>query len=137
MPFGPFPQELDATEQALDDRGVVYLDYVKDVYEEKRIVPRGTVPDVSDLFAAWELALVSSWADRIALASAREISRLSHHHPGWLMARETGIPIPYETALLPQEQPTGQHVERAKEIARERGWLSDEGWVWERDTTQS
>lgn len=133
MPFGPFPQELEATEKALDDRGIVYLDYVKDVYEEKRIVPRGHPPDLSGLFEPWELHLVGDWTDRVASATAREISRLSHHHPGWLLARSTGEPIPYETALLPQERPTGQDAERAKQIARERGWLSDRGWIWERN----
>lgn len=132
MPFGPFPQELDETESALDDRGVVYLDYVKDVYEEKRIVPLEPLPDLSGLFEPWTLELVGTWADRIALATAGEISRLSHHHPGWLIARETGAPIPYETALLPQEKPTGRDRARAQEIARDRGWLSDAGWVWER-----
>lgn len=138
MPFGPFPQELDEAENALAARGAVYLDYVKDVYEEKRLVPITKVPpDLGGIFEAWELALVSTWADRIALATAREISRLSHHHPGWLMARDTGEPIPYSTALLPQERPTGRDEERAKEIARDRGWLTDEGWIWERDTAPS
>lgn len=46
MPFGPFPRELRATEQTLYDRGVVYLDYVKDVYEEKRIIPLEPLPDL-------------------------------------------------------------------------------------------
>lgn len=132
MPFGPFPRELEATERALADRRVVYLDYVKDVYEEKRIVPLGPPPNMSGLVESWALELVGMWTDRIASATAREISRLSHHHPGWLLARETGEAIPYETALLPQERPTGQAAERAKQIARERGWLSDAGWIWER-----
>lgn len=133
MPFGPFPQELEATEKALDDRGFVYLDYVKDVYEEKRIVPLKPREDLGGLFEPWVLQLVGTWTDRVASATAREISRLSHHHPGWLLARNTGELIPYETALLPQERPTGQDAERAKQIARERGWLSDTGWIWERN----
>ena len=137
MPFGPFPNQLDTTEKGLADRGIVYLDYVKDVYEEKRIVPLKPLPDLSGVFEPWALHLVGTWTDRIASATAREISRLSHHHPGWLLAKATGEPIPYETSLLPQERPTGRDVERAKEIARERGWLSDEGFIWERDTTQS
>jgi hypothetical protein len=135
MPFGPFPRELDETETALSDRGVVYLDYVKDVYEEKRIVPLGPAPDVTGLFDAWALELVGIWADRVASATAREISRLSHHHPGWLIARETGKPIPYETTFLPQERPTGLQAEQAKRIARDRGWLTDAGWVWERNAS--
>jgi hypothetical protein len=135
MPFGPFPRELEAAENALSDRGVLYLDYVKDVYEEKRIVPLKPLPDLSGLFEPWALHLVGNWTDRVASASAREISRLSHHHPGWLMARETGEAIPYETALLPQERPTGREAERAKQRARDHGWLSDAGWVWERSPT--
>jgi hypothetical protein len=132
MPFGPYPRELEATEAALADRGVVYLDYVKDVYEEKRIVPVGPPPDLSGLVEPWEQQLVGTWADRIASATAREISRLSHYHPGWLLAEETGKTIPYDTALLPQERPTGQQAEHAKEVARRRGWLTDGGWIWER-----
>jgi Protein of unknown function (DUF4065) len=135
MPFGPFPKQLDATEEALADRRVVYLDYVKDEYEEKRIVPLEPLPNLSDLFEPWELEVVAIWTERVALATAREISRLSHHHPGWLLAGGTGNPIPYETALLPQERPSGLDAERAKRIARERGWLSDAGWVWERTPT--
>lgn len=135
MPFGPFPKELDAAEEALTSRGVVYLDYVKDVYEEKRIVPEGPLPDLDGLVESWELQLITTWADRIATATAREISRLSHRHPGWLLARETGQPIDYATAFLSQERPTGLQAERAKEIARERGWLSDSGWIWERTST--
>jgi len=132
MPFGPFPQELKETEEALEERGAAYLDYVKDVYEEKRLVPADEPAELHELFEPWELELVGIWTDRIATATAREISRLSHHHPGWLLARETGERIPYETALLPQERPTGQQAERAKDVARERGWLTDGGWVWER-----
>lgn len=132
MPFGPFPEQLEATEKALAVREVVYLDYVKDVYEEKRIVPLQLLPDLDGLFEPWVFELVGIWTDRVASASAREISRLSHHHPGWLLARETGKAIPYETTFLPQERPTGLQAERAKRIARERGWLSATGaWQWD------
>jgi hypothetical protein len=131
MPFGPFPKELDTIEQALSDRGLVYLDYVTDVYEEKRIVPLTFAPNLSDRFEPWVPELVGMWTDRVASATAREISRLSHFHPGWLMARETGVRIPYETAMLPQDRPTGMQAERARRIARERGWLSASGaWQW-------
>jgi len=135
MPFGPFPQQLEETEKALADRRVVYLDYVKDVYEEKRIVPLGPEPDLNGLLEPWVPHLVGLWTDRVASATAREISRLSHHHPGWLLARNTGEPIPYDTALLPQERPTGLDAERAKQVARDRGWLSDAGWLWQRSPT--
>lgn len=131
MPFGPFPRELEEAEQSLADRHMVHLDYVKDVYEEKRIVPVGSQPDFAALFEPWVLEHAGLWADRVASATAREISRLSHFHPGWLLAGETGAVIPYETALLPQEKPTGLQARRAERIARERGWLSESGvWKW-------
>ncbi len=131
MPFGPFPQQLESTEASLSDRGVVYLDYVTDVYEEKRIIPLGPTPDLATLFEPWVSDFVGRWTDRVASATAREISRLSHHHPGWLLAERTGEPIPYETTFLPQERPTGLQAERAKKVAHERGWLSSTGiWQW-------
>lgn len=34
--------------------------------------------------------------------------------------------------LLPTEPPSDEHIECAKRIARERGWLADEGWKWDR-----
>jgi hypothetical protein len=136
MPFGPFPAELEATERSLERDGFVALDYAKGEYEEKKIIPR-TDGDYERaavrLFDPWELKLVSNWMEHIAAASAREISRLSHHHPGWILAGDTGKPIPYETAMLPQEKPTAESAERAKELARERGWLTDSGFIWERD----
>lgn len=135
MPFGPFPQELEATEQSLAQRGLVQLDYVKDEYEEKRIIPTAPLPKLDALFEPWVLLHVQGWIERIGAATARDISRLSHKHPGWLIARETGMPIPYETALLPNERPTGRDAERAKEVARERGWLTDAGFVWERNAS--
>jgi hypothetical protein len=133
MPFGPFPKQLEEAEASLQQRGLVRLDYVKDEYEEKRIVPTEPPPKLDVLFEPWVLQHVRLWINQVGAASAREISRLSHKHPGWLMARETGEPISYETALLPNERPTGQDAERAKEIARERGWLSEAGWIWERE----
>jgi hypothetical protein len=135
MPFGPYPKQLEEAETHLSGRGLVYLDYVKATYEEKRIIPQtDSPPDMAGLFEPWALQLVETWAERVGSASAREISRLSHHHPGWLIAREVGEPIPYSTSLLPQERPTGLDAARAEEVARERGWLSEAGWVWERET---
>jgi len=131
MPFGPFPRELEETEAAMSERQDVFLDYAKGEYEERRIIPLVPLPDLRHLFP-WELGLVDTWIDRIASASARDISRLSHYHPGWLIAGETGVDIPYETAHLPQERPTGQQAERAKEIARAEGWLRNGEWIWER-----
>ena len=133
MPFGPFPRELDDAEHALQRTGQIDLDYDKEDYDEKRIVPIGPPPDVSQLFEGWHLVHVDHWISEISAASARRISELSHEHPGWRLARESRVEIPYATHLLPQERPTALDAENAKQIARERGWLRGDGWTWERE----
>lgn len=138
LPKGPFPKPLETAENSLESAGQVVLDYAKDKYEEKRIVPTGDEypPDLLNLFEQWQLFVVNDWVDQVASASANRISELSHKHPGWLLAGTNGAEIPYETALLPQERPTGAEARRAEEIARERGWLSADGeWLWERGAT--
>jgi len=133
MPFGPFPEQLEATETRLEAAGLIRLDYEKDSYEEKRIVLIGDAPGPEG-FEPWQVELVNGWIRRIQAATAKEISDLSHKHPGWLIAARTGDEIPYATALLPQERPSAQQAREAEAIARERGWLRDDGWVWERES---
>jgi hypothetical protein len=135
MPFGPFPEALDEAEKALEERGLVVLaHHGENEYEEKRIIPtKGPPPDLRDLFEEWQLLVVNDWVDRVASATATQISEMSHHHPGWLLAEKNGEPIPYETAILPQSRPTASEASRAKEVARDRGWQSGDGeWLWER-----
>jgi antitoxin SocA-like protein len=134
MPFGPFPKGLDEAEAALEEKGWAVLAYdVEGEYEEKRIIPIKGPPDLNGWFEEWQLLVVNDWIDRIAAASAKQISDLSHHHPGWLLAERNGVEIPYETAILPQARPSANEVRRAKEAARERGWQTADGkWVWER-----
>jgi Protein of unknown function (DUF4065) len=133
MPFGPFPKQLEACEERLAAEGRVSLDYGKDRYEEKRIVLKGTGPDLSH-FEAWHIVLVDDWIQRIQAATAKQISDLSHKHPGWLIAPHNGDEIPYATALLPQERPNAQQGLEAEAIARERGWLDGDQWIWERES---
>jgi hypothetical protein len=135
MPFGPFPRDLEDAETALAGEGYVFADYLKDEYEEKRLIPQRPLPaEVERQFEPWQLATVDIWIDRIASATASYISDLSHEHPGWLLAEENGVEIPYATALLPFERPSTDQVDRAKQVARERGWLTPDGeWVWERE----
>jgi hypothetical protein len=33
---------------------------------------------------------------------------------------------------IPNRRPTEAEAERAKQIAREQGWLTDRGWIWEK-----
>lgn len=133
MPFGPFPEALDEAERDLESRGLAFLAHdIEGDYEEKRIIP-AQAPDIGGLFEEWQLFVVNDWIDRIAAASARQISDLSHRHPGWLMAGQVGEEIPYETAILPQGRPGAHEANHAKEVARERGWRTTDGeWLWER-----
>lgn len=134
MPFGPFPQGLDKSEESLQEQGLALLAHdVEGEYEEKRIIPIKGAPDLGGLFEEWQLFVVNEWIDRIAAASAKQISEFSHHHPGWLMAEKVGAEIPYETAILPQGRPSAYEANLAKGVARERGWQSADGqWLWER-----
>lgn len=134
MPRGPFPRQLGQAEKALEATGQVVLEHEgKDEYEEKRIVPQGSPPELGGLFERWQLLTVDARIKEIQSASARRASELSHDHPGWRLASEDGVEIPYVTALLPQERPTAQEALRAKQVAREQGWLDERGWVWERE----
>lgn len=133
MPFGPFPKGFDESEDALEKQGLALLAYGEAEYEEKRIIPIKGAPDLGDLFEDWQLLVVNDWIDRIAAASAKQISDFSHRHPGWLMAERVGAEIPYETAILPQGRPSPYEATLAKEVARDRGWQSADGkWLWER-----
>jgi len=136
MPFGPFPKRLDESEDALEKQGLALLAYdVEGEHEEKRIIPIKGAPDLSALFEDWQLLVVNDWIDRIAAASAKQISDFSHRHPGWLLAKRVGAEIPYETAILPQGRPSPYEATLAKEVARDRGWQSADGkWLWERDS---
>jgi hypothetical protein len=113
------------------------LDYeVEGEYEEKRIIPIKGPPDVGGLFEPWQLHVVNDWIDRIAAATAKQISDFSHRHPGWLMAERVGSEIPYETAILPQSRPSAYEAKIAEGVARDRGWQSADGeWLWERGDT--
>ncbi len=138
MPFGPFPQALEETETALEAKGLAVLAHEGEgEYEEKRIIPTKSPPDLRDFFEDWQIQVVNDWIDRVAAATATQISEMSHHHPGWRLAQRNGETIPYETAVLPQSRPTGYEASRAKEVARGLGWQSDDGeWIWERSNDQ-
>lgn len=137
MPFGPFPEPLDDAEASLSKQGYVHLDYIKGEFEEKRLVLLDKpLPDFNLFYTDWQLRRVRGWVNQVAWATAREISRLSHWHPGWRLAGKTREPIPYETAYLPQgDPPSLAAAEHARKLGRERGWLTDEGWIWEREPT--
>jgi hypothetical protein len=133
MPFGPFPRELENAEASLQLQGRVQLDYVTGEYEEKKIRPLAPKPDLTTRLEGWQVYVLDNWITQVSSATAKQISDLSHKHPGWRLAGRTGGDIPYATALLPDERPTAQDAEEAKRKARVQGWLSERGWIWERE----
>jgi hypothetical protein len=131
--FGPFPRELPRIERELQRAGLVDLAYDVPDAEEKKIVPTGSPPDVHSVFEPWQITLVDMYIQQFREQTAREVSDESHQHLGWRMAEERQT-IPYEAAFLPEGPPRRDQVARAKEIAREQGWFTREGWIWERDS---
>lgn len=129
---GPFPEQLAEAEQSLRKRKLIRLEYDKDEYETKRIVPLGEPPYAEDIFQRAQLIKVVEWIAKLQKGTARAVSDESHKHPGWRIAGTEGNVIPYETAFLPQGPPTAEAVERAITRGREEGLLSDDGWIWER-----
>ena len=130
-PFGPFPMELESVETDLATSGRAFLDYDVPEGEGKKIIPLVDPPDVEAMFEAWQLALVRLYIRQFREQTAQQISEESHQHPGWRMAGAYQ-PISYDASFLPVGPPRPDQVDRAKEIARERGWLTDDGFVWER-----
>lgn len=122
MPFGPFPRDLSVVEERLREAGRAELVYDVDEYEAKRIHVVDEPRDLDRLFEAWQLRLVDMWIEEISSATARRISDLSHEHPGWVLARETGETIPYESAYAPAQAPPDEAVELGRRLAREHQW---------------
>lgn len=134
LPKGPFPRALPEAEARLQRAGLARLDHDVPEYEEKRIVALRGADRATNLFEPWQLAFVNIWIDEISAASARRTSDRSHEHSGWILADHTGVEIPYATAFLPEGPPTAVDLARARRVARERGWLTDDGWTWERES---
>jgi hypothetical protein len=127
--LGPYPPKLKSARRLLSAAGRITLQDVEE-YEAEHMIPTSTRP--ADLAAVGvtpeQAAIVDAWIERFEHASANEVSRLSHEHPGYKVvgANET---IPYDTAaFLADRPPTDHDVEAAKQIARKRGWLVGSRW---------
>jgi hypothetical protein len=80
---------------------------------EKRLLPRRG-PKM-ELFTAREIALVDQVIERLRPMTGKQVSLMSHRHPGWEMAQMEGT-IPYCSALLPEDD-TGRPLS-----AKDRAW---------------
>lgn len=131
--YGPFPPALAAIEKRLEALGKVRLDYDVPFGEEKKIVPLGPPPQAPPFLAGWQIAAMRVYIGEFSDQQTSYVSDASHKHPGWRMARELQS-IPYAAAFLASGPPRTDQVERAKQIAREQGWLTSDGWIWERES---
>jgi Protein of unknown function (DUF4065) len=119
MPRGPFPKELRSAELRLERAKCARLDYDTEEGEEKRIVPLVLPHDAEALYESWQLVHVRLWIGRIKEGSAKRISDRSHEHPGWILAKEDGVVIPYESVFAPDHMPPDEAVELGRRLAVE------------------
>lgn len=131
-PYGPFPRELEEIEQQLEADGKVELDYEVPQGEEKKIRPLAPEPTLNFL-EPWQVQTILVYIRQFRDQPTGQVSAESHDHFGWLMAGKFKT-IPYGASFLPLSPPRADQMQRGEELARERGWLTDEGWIWERES---
>lgn len=123
---GPFPTQLPAAENQLQRRKRAVVQrwdppLEKGEYDPNRIIPKDE-PEM-ERFEAWELAFVDIWIRRVSEAkTAKQISKLSHDHPGWRLFERDRDVIPYETQFIGRKPPSESAMERGRQLARERKW---------------
>lgn len=134
--YGPYPPALESAINRLKNEGLI------DIHAgpPDRIVPRQGARAAERKRFGDLLGLVDEWTKRIQQETAESIKKQVHQHFAWKLFRQEGLakgvenePIPYSAASLPAGPPRKDQVARARRIARERGWLTDEGFVWERE----
>jgi hypothetical protein len=133
--LGPYPPKLEAARSILKHSGRATILKSAERYEPDRIIPTDTQPADPQAHGVTpeQLAIVDAWIERLSRATASEVSRLSHKHPGYQMVGENQA-IPYGAAFLAESSPTDDDVARATRIAQERGWLV--GNKWQRQSKQ-
>ena len=107
---GPAAKELLTARRALINEGEAYIEtrpYFTGT-QKRLVIKDGRDADL-DMFASDELPIVDEIIAYFHGKTAREVSDISHHEPGWALAEDREI-IPYETAWLSTE-PIGQDAE--------------------------
>jgi len=100
---GPFCADLDAALARLEDAGrLAVRRRDRFGYTQQRPTARER-PDLA-IFCGQEIAAVEDVLWETWQLSARELSELSHLHPGWAWTKE-GEEIGYELALVPINEP--------------------------------
>ncbi len=107
---GPAPQELLTARRALINEGEACIEtrtYFTGT-QKRLVINDGREADL-EIFAPEELPKVDEIIAYFHGKTAREVSDISHHEPGWALAEDREV-IPYETAWLSME-PIGQDAE--------------------------
>jgi hypothetical protein len=119
LPRGPVPQDFFEQLETMETNGDIFLriePYY--TYEQHRIIPK-RVADLT-LFSGRDIGLVDKIINDIKGKSAQYVSELSHAL-AWRVV-EMNAPIPYEAALLSDEEVTEEDVESANALITEDGW---------------
>jgi Protein of unknown function (DUF4065) len=128
LPNGPAPRGMKRLRKALEARGEAFeyknplATFNEDGQQmiEKRLLPMRK-PEIDSVLDPEEIAIVDQVIERLRHLTGTQVSDLSHLQRGWLLAA-MDEPIPYSTALLPEEGRTQLSVadfRRAKKIADE------------------
>lgn len=107
-PHGPAPAKMKMIRERMHESQTAY-EYVNPLdavgadgeeIREKRLLPR-RAPNM-EVFSSEEIALVDQVIEWLRPMTGRQVSILSHRHPGWRLA-ELEEEIPYIAALLPDD----------------------------------
>lgn len=129
MPFGPFPRELEDAERRLVARNQAVLDYHVPRGVDKKIIPLTAPPSEIEGVLG-----IDSFIREMREMNTRQLSDQTHREPGWILAGDLGVEIPYGAAFLPDRPPSRADEAEVTRLARERGTLTDAGWQWERQS---
>jgi hypothetical protein len=119
LPRGPVPEDFSAQLETMEANGDIFLrvePYY--TYEQHRVIPKREA-DLT-LFSGRDIGLVDKIIHDIAGKSAQYVSELSHSL-AWRVV-EMNEPIPYEAALLSDEEVTEEDIESAEALFTEDGW---------------
>lgn len=139
--YGPYPPALESAINRLKNERRIEVLPGPAEFDADRIVPKsGGKAAERDRFAD-RLPLIDEWIKRVQEETASSIKKHAHEHLAWKLFRAEGLEhgtvdeeIPYPAAFLPSGPPTRDRVARALERARRHGVLTDDGFIWERES---
>jgi hypothetical protein len=119
---GPAPVEMPTLLAEMKDAGLIELELADfgGGFVEQRVIAK--VNAALRFFSADDLSFMDRSIERLWGMSARQASEFSHG-VAW-KTREDLDPLPYESALLSDEELSGEALARIKERAYEQGWKS-------------